>query len=133
MAQGGKGLYQADEIDVFAVGCFLFELVMKAQPFKSADMKDQHYSRLAGVEKKKFWDIFSNKLPPSAEFKGTILTYIDLIEKMLNSNPKDRITLAAVMKHPWTNGETLGKEDYKKQMNLRVKKVMVKVRKQQEL
>jgi serine/threonine protein kinase len=40
MAQGGKGMYQADEIDVFATGCFLFELVMKAQPFKSADMKD---------------------------------------------------------------------------------------------
>lgn len=55
MASGGKGIYQADEIDVFAIGCFLFELVLKAQPFKSADMKDEHYSRLAGMDKKKYW------------------------------------------------------------------------------
>lgn len=40
LVNGGRGVYQADEIDVFAVGCFLFELVLKVQPFKSADMKD---------------------------------------------------------------------------------------------
>jgi len=66
VASGGKGMYQADEIDVFAVGCFLFELVLKAQPFKSADMKDEHYSRLANTDTKKFWEIFSSKLPPSS-------------------------------------------------------------------
>jgi len=71
VASGGKGMYQADEIDVFAVGCFLFELVLKTQPFKSADMKDEHYSRLANTANtKKFWEIFSSKLPPSSEFKG---------------------------------------------------------------
>jgi serine/threonine protein kinase len=48
---------------------------------------------------------------------------------MLNPNPKERLTLHAVMKHPWINGESSGKEDYKKEMNTRVKKVMVKVRK----
>jgi hypothetical protein len=52
---------------------------------------------------------------------------------MLNPNPKERISLQAVMKHPWTNGETPGREDYKKEMGVRVKKVMVKVRKEQEL
>jgi serine/threonine protein kinase len=26
----GKGTYQGDEVDIFAAGCFLFELVMKA-------------------------------------------------------------------------------------------------------
>lgn len=35
------------------------------------------------------------------------------------------------MKHPWTNGEMPGREDYKKEMGVRVKKVMVKVRKEQ--
>jgi serine/threonine protein kinase len=66
-----KGVYQADSIDVFAAGCFLFELVMKCEPFKSADIKDEHYSKLAGLEKKKFWDIFNSKLTPSPDFKGT--------------------------------------------------------------
>jgi hypothetical protein len=46
---------------------------MKAEPFKFADMKDEHYSKLAGLDKKKFWDIFSGKLNPSSEFKGTPL------------------------------------------------------------
>lgn len=29
-AQLAKGVYQADSIDVFAAGCFLFEMVMKS-------------------------------------------------------------------------------------------------------
>lgn len=65
-----KGLYQADSIDVFAAGCFLFELVMKSEPFNSADIKDEHYGKLTGTDKKKFWEIFNNKLTPSNDFKG---------------------------------------------------------------
>ncbi len=34
-------------------------------------MKDEHYSKIAGQEKKKFWEIFTNKINPSPEFKGT--------------------------------------------------------------
>lgn len=66
----GKSEYQADSIDVFAAGCFLFELVMKTEPFKSTDIKDEHYSKLMLSDKKKFWDIFVSKSNPSAEFKG---------------------------------------------------------------
>jgi serine/threonine protein kinase len=66
----GNGEYQAHALDVFAAGCFLFELLMKAEPFKSSDVKDEHYGKLVGVEKKKFWDIFNNKASPSLEFKG---------------------------------------------------------------
>lgn len=36
------------------------------------------------------------------------------------------------MKHAWINGESVNKDDYKKEMNNRIKKVMVKVRKEQE-
>jgi predicted HNH restriction endonuclease len=52
---------------------------------------------------------------------------------MLDPNPKERIGLQAIMKHAWTNGESASREDYKKEMTARVKKVMVKVRKEQEL
>ena len=51
----------------------MFELVMKSEPFKFADLKDEHYSKIAGLEKKKFWDIFNNKISPTAEFKGKSL------------------------------------------------------------
>jgi serine/threonine protein kinase len=35
-----KNSYHGDEVDVFACGCLLFELIMKAPPFKSSDLKD---------------------------------------------------------------------------------------------
>lgn len=65
-----KADYNGESIDVFAAGCFLFELVMKSEPFKSSDMKDEHYSKLASFQAKKFWDIFSGKPTPSSPFKG---------------------------------------------------------------
>jgi hypothetical protein len=74
IANVSKGIYHAETIDVFAAGCFLFELVMKCEPFKSADIKDEHYSKLAGMDKKKFWDIFNSKLTPSPDFKGNLPT-----------------------------------------------------------
>lgn len=43
---------------------------MKAEPFRSSDIKDEHYSKLANLEKKKFWDIFAGKASPSLDFKG---------------------------------------------------------------
>ena len=66
-----KDEYNAELIDIFAAGCFLFELVMKTEPFKSSDIKDEHYSKLANFQQKKFWDIFSGKPTPSQDFKGT--------------------------------------------------------------
>jgi serine/threonine protein kinase len=32
--------FHADEADIFACGCLLFEIVMKAPPFKTSDLKD---------------------------------------------------------------------------------------------
>jgi hypothetical protein len=52
-------------VDLFACGCLLFELVMKAQPFKSSDLKDEHYKKIAGNEKMKYWEIFSSSKSPS--------------------------------------------------------------------
>lgn len=57
---------------------------------------------------------------------------LDLIEKLLNPNPKERISLEQISKHPWYTGEAVSKAEYKKEMEGRVKKVMVKIRKEQE-
>lgn len=45
--QSSKGVYHGDEVDLFACGYVLFEMVMKAEPFKSSNAKDKHYSILA--------------------------------------------------------------------------------------
>ena len=48
---------------------------MKSPPFKTSDLKDEYYNKLANNEKGQFWDIFSGKCKPSIEFKG-IFSYI---------------------------------------------------------
>ena len=76
----GNKKYVGNALDVFAAGCFLFELVMKAQPFKSSDVKDEYYSKLVNFQNKKFWQIFQNKSNPSVEFKGKT-TIIQILSK----------------------------------------------------
>lgn len=63
--------YQADSLDLFACGCLLFEIVMKAQPFRTAETKDDHYSKLTN-DKKKFWEIYATKYSPTPDFKGSL-------------------------------------------------------------
>ena len=41
-----EGVYHGDELDLFAFGCVLFEMVMKSLPFKSSNHADPHYSKL---------------------------------------------------------------------------------------
>lgn len=106
--------FHADEIDVFACGCVLFELVMKAQPFKSSNTKDANYSHLVNNETSSFWGIFSKINSPSYEFKSTPWFMVDLIERMLDPNPKSRISLPDLKKHPWFLGEVPSKNEFKK-------------------
>jgi hypothetical protein len=48
---------------------------------------------------------------------------------MLNPNPKERINLLTLTQHPWFNGDGISKDEFRKEMNTRIKKIMVKVRK----
>ena len=57
---------------------------------------------------------------------------IDLVERLLDPNPKSRINLLEVKNHKWFLGELPSKSEYKKEMNLRMKKVGAKIRKEQE-
>lgn len=53
---------------------------MKSQPFKSSDLKDEYYNKLAGKDKSMYWDIFAGRCKPTAEFKGNYLdSIVDLI------------------------------------------------------
>lgn len=47
--------YNGEAVDVFGAGCFLFELVMKCEPFRSSEAKDEHYGKLASLQTQQFW------------------------------------------------------------------------------
>ena len=59
----------ADDLDLFAAGCVLFEMVMKCQPFKIASLEDEYYRKLM-QDRNGFWKIFSMEHQCSSEFKG---------------------------------------------------------------
>ncbi len=69
MAHVTKGVYHADSIDVFAAGCFLFQLVVKCEPFRSADIKDEHHGKLAALDKKVV-GYLQQQIHATLDFKG---------------------------------------------------------------
>jgi len=88
-----SGIYDA-RIDIWALGILLFELFDKKLPFfpgtfeELKDLFEQHNF---------------NKIPrnvPSPEAA-------DIVVRLLEPNPKKRITLAEVVSHPWILSKTL--------------------------
>ena len=109
--------YQGQDADIFALGVSLFVMRMYKYPFDSATTKrtpggereDPKYCMLNSNNPEQFWKEFPDVDPsPSAEFK-------DLIQVMLQENPKARLTMADLMGHPWVQGECATINDLKKE------------------
>lgn len=79
---------------MFALGVLLFMMATAAEPFEAATSTDDHYFNLVKGDGKFFWSKL-NRL-------GT--NFKDLISKMLELDPKKRITLAGIKKHSWMLG-----------------------------
>lgn len=92
-----QGEYFAEEADIFACGAVLFVMVLKSNPFNSSAYNDPYYTRFCKPDNTDFWKIFDPEGILSIDFK-------DLIEKMMKYNPKDRIALSDIKKHPWYLG-----------------------------
>lgn len=86
--------YDGFLVDVFALGVLLFMMATAAEPFKEATSTDVYYSNLIRGDGRIFW----SKLNRLGE------NFKDLISKMLELDPKKRITLAGIKKHSWMLG-----------------------------
>ena len=51
---------------------------------------------------------------------------------MFDPNPKTRISIEGIKKHPWFMGGLPKRNEFKKEMRIRLKKVGAKIRKEQE-
>jgi serine/threonine protein kinase len=105
--QGGKWEYMAPEvarrqecfdgfaIDLWTVGILLFEFLVGKKPFALPDSSDPNFYMIA-VE---------GNLEGLLRMKGISLDQeaCDLLQKMLQSDPSKRLTLAEVVGHPWVN------------------------------
>jgi serine/threonine protein kinase len=79
-------------IDLWAAGVILYIMLTGFPPYDQASRTDQRFDLIANgrlMDQLKNWDI-----PLSAEAG-------DLLQSMLLLDPRDRLTLAEVMAHPW--------------------------------
>ena len=109
--------YQGQDADLFALGVSLFVMRMYKYPFDSSTTRktpggekaDPKYQMLQSSNPQQFWDEFSDVVPPpSQEFK-------DLIQVMLQENPKARLTMVDFMGHPWMQGPAATKAEFKQE------------------
>lgn len=111
---GTRG-YQAPELlldkpydlacDIFSMAVVLFILICGYPPFEQAHVSDRWFKPLAKGDYAKFWK-YHQGCAISNDSKCK-----DLLQRMLTYDPKQRITIAQIKKHPWFNGKYLeGKE-----------------------
>eukprot|EP00826_Nyctotherus_ovalis_P050257 TRINITY_DN6143_c0_g1_i18.p1 TRINITY_DN6143_c0_g1~~TRINITY_DN6143_c0_g1_i18.p1 ORF type:complete len:299 (-),score=61.13 TRINITY_DN6143_c0_g1_i18:157-1053(-) len=86
------GTYSAEGADVFALGVMLFFMVVGKNPF-TGTIANANYNALCAY-KNKFWKRFDKNNSYSSEFRN-------LIEVILERDPKKRISLEEIKEHGW--------------------------------
>ncbi len=108
-----------EKIDIWAVGCILAELHGRKPAFRGSDSRDQvsEYLKVLGKPKKgdldfitnehakKFVENFGNKLEEESKlpkmYPNMSADAMDLLQKMLQFNPKKRISVDEALEHPF--------------------------------
>lgn len=111
---GTRG-YQAPELllnqnydlscDIFSAGVVLFILLTGYPPFEQAQKKDRWFAPLTLGDYSKFWKLHRGCNVSNDE------KVKDLIQRMLEFDPKKRLTIADIKKHEWFNGKYLEGKD----------------------
>jgi len=137
---GTRG-YQAPELllnqkydlkcDIFSVGVILFILMAGYPPFEQASKNDKWFKPLMQGKIDKFWK--AHQKSPIAKIPEAK----DMLTKMLAFNPKDRIDIEGIKKHPWMQGTVLKQKELILEIKDRHRKAEKKrrqdVRKMQDL
>ena len=84
-------------IDLWSAGIVLFELLIGKKPFLMPDPVDRNFCTIA----------LEGGLASLLQAKGIDVSdgAVDLLQKMLWSDPAKRLTLAAIVNHPWVQGD----------------------------
>lgn len=98
-------------LDIFALGVLLFIMIKGSPPFNHAKKDDQYY-KLFINNPKMFWKVHFKKYkndPPTVEL-------IDILTKMLNYDPEERITISEIKECDWFNGPLPTQEEVSSEM-----------------
>jgi serine/threonine protein kinase len=90
------GAYDGFAADLWSAGVVLFLLCVGLAPFKYADAREKRYRRISRGGLRSLIKNLKISLSPEA---------CDLLQNMFWEDPRRRLTLAEVMRHPWVMGK----------------------------
>lgn len=105
-----RGTYEGFASDIWSMGVMLYLMLVGKVPFKGSSMNELNQSIQGGHLN--FMEMKQAGL--TTECMGTarellippLLIFVELIRKMLTTNPKARITLDEIYEHSWLKSET---------------------------
>lgn len=95
-----KKAYQADSVDLFALGVILFIMYAGHPPFSMATTNDAYYRLLATQRADLFWKSHQQNKPDGFFTEE----FMDLITAMLQLAPQNRHCMSDIVAHPWMQG-----------------------------
>lgn len=93
--------FSVERADLFAAAIVLFTLVAGHMPFGNATKDDQMYNLIFQGQQSNFWRFHSKMMKKKDDNFKFSQEFMDLIDKMLEVNPKSRLTLEEIKAHPW--------------------------------
>lgn len=94
-----EALFDGHATDLWAAGITLFITLVGLAPFEVAQSSDMRFQKIAEIGE---LEGFLESLEVSLSHEA-----MDLLQNMLWSDPRDRLTLAEVLSHPWVLGQPM--------------------------
>jgi len=113
------------ESDIFAAGVILFIMLAGFPPFQYATAQDWWFQKLQTGRHSLFWKAHTRQAFFSEDAK-------DFINKILEPNPAERITLSQILEHPWFTASVLSDSELRDELSNRKRTVSAQKKKERE-
>ena len=114
--------YKTEVADLFSAGVVLFVMCTCFTPFLKASKSDPYYSKVIEGKWEELWELYSKMENFDTPFS---LSFKDLISKLLNPNPRKRLSISEIKKHEWFNGIVASEDEVYEEMIKRRNRILL--------